>query len=78
MTCPVRGSASAARTLATDANGRTTAWLAALALVEHFDEAMPFALLDLAEPPPAELLDRLRRSWVDIPVTIYRHEGPLG
>jgi hypothetical protein len=57
--------------------GKAPPWLAAVVLVEQFDETMPFTMLDVPEPP-AGLLDRLRRSWLDIPITIYRHEGPLG
>ena len=73
------GTCPAAETLLGDDHplGQAPPWLAAVVLVEQFDETNPFPMLDLPDPPP-ELLDRVRRSWVDIPITIYRHEGPLG
>jgi len=48
--------------------------LVAIAYVAHFDDRFGFDAIRSSEPP-AELLDRVRRSWVDIPVTVW-HRSP--
>jgi len=45
--------------------------LVAIAYVAHFDDRFGFDAIRSSEPP-AELLDRVRRSWIEIPVTVWR------
>lgn len=51
-------------------------WVVALVYNEEFDETFPFHVVN-AEVPPDDLLERLRDGWVDIPLLVYQHDGPL-